>query len=1033
MAAGLVLAAGFGMPAGAENTAAGAAVQQALESGRVSPGQVQEGVKALESGAVSPEQALQLQEKAAQGTLTPAEIEAGREMLEAQKSGAEKPSGKDAADSGEAPVAETQPDEVFFKKKDTAGDADLPIFGHNLFSSAPATFDPIKSIPVSNDYIVGPGDEIKILVWGRMDATYELEVDNEGRIGVPNIGPLTVAGLTFGEVKTLIKQKVEAITGVSANVSMGRLRTIQVFVLGEVKKPGVYTVSALATAANALLFSGGPTPLGSLRNVQVKRGGTAILTLDLYDFLLRGDTSGDMRLAAGDVVFVPQVGPMVAVAGNVQRPARYELRSVRTLDAALDLAGGLTPRAFNQRIQIERAFKNQYQIVLDIAFSELGHQRKIVLEDGDIIRVFSILPEVVNAVYLYGNVLRPGKYAYEPGLKVKDVIPDIERLALDTHLDYALIKRYRQADMEAELIPFDPGAMLRGDKAHDVALKPLDEIYIFDKYMFQDRAYAVIQGEVRKPGRYFIDQMTVRDLILKAGDLTDDAFLPKAELIRTLQDQTQKTLYFSVAEAMEESPEHNLTLADKDRIVIHSLWEETWKESVSIEGEIKKPGSYVLTQDMHLKDLIFKAGRFTRNAYLRLGHLYRTDWRTKEVTIHTFNLEKALSEDPAHNLVLQDLDRVTVHSYWDFKEKYTVSISGMVRRPGEYPYAENMTIRDLILVGGNVRDGAYLEECELMRYHIVNGKKVESYIIPFDVNAALAGDPAHNHDLSPLDAVNIKQIPDWWDKKKTVSIGGEVYFPGTYQIREEERLSSIIERAGGYKDRAYLRGGVFTRESVRQVQQERLDEMIKRLELEVARVASTEAQQALDEEDIEAQKMAMPALQMLLTKMRESKASGRVVTNFLPVDALRGTTYDLVLEDGDRIQIPEKPHTVNVMGAVYNPSSLIYNTEKPELSHYLSLVGGPTENAQKDKMYVIRANGVVVSRQNPNLLGASWDQEQKRWGFHSRFESTELYPGDTVLVPEKIERFSFMKLTKDVTEIMFNIAMTAGVMIQQVF
>ena len=211
----------------------------------------------------------------------------------------------------------------------------LEIFGHRLFTGVPSTFAPITAVPVSNDYIVGPGDEIKILMWGRLDAFYTLEVDNEGVINFPKVGPLTVAGLTFGELKELIRAKAESITGVNVNVSMGKLRTIQVFVLGEVNSPGLFTVSSLATVANALLASGGPTALGSLRKVELKRQGKVLTTMDLYDFLLKGDSSSDMRLMPGDTIFIPQTGPMVAVSGNVKRPAIYEMKEERSLQNAL--------------------------------------------------------------------------------------------------------------------------------------------------------------------------------------------------------------------------------------------------------------------------------------------------------------------------------------------------------------------------------------------------------------------------------------------------------------------------------------------------------------------------------------------------------------------------------------------------------------------------------------------------------------------------------------------------------------------------
>ena len=379
-------------------------LQQAIQSGQVTPKQVQEGMKAFQEGKISPEVMRQAQEKAEMGTLTPGEIEAGKRLLEEKQGAAETDSETvpEVIESKETTEKEEpfKSDDDYFKKTDGVSRPVLPIFGHNLFSGTPSTFPPITAMPVSDDYIIGPGDEVRVLMWGRLDSAYALTVDNEGIINFPKIGPLTVAGLTYGETKELIGQKTEAITGVNVHISMGKLRTIQVFVLGEVRNPGVVTVSSLATIANALLMSGGPTSLGSLRHVQLKREGEVISTIDFYDFLLKGDTSSDVRLMPTDVVFVPKAGHMVAISGNVRRAAVYELKPADTLKTALELAGGLTPRAFNQRIQIERASENRFQVVLDISYEEFQEKRPTPLQDGDQVHIFSILPSTVNAVYL---------------------------------------------------------------------------------------------------------------------------------------------------------------------------------------------------------------------------------------------------------------------------------------------------------------------------------------------------------------------------------------------------------------------------------------------------------------------------------------------------------------------------------------------------------------------------------------------------------------------------------------------------------
>ena len=975
--------------------------------------------------------------------------------------------------------------EEFYKKNAVKLAPLLQIFGHNIFTGPKTSFTPIEAVPVSKDYLIGPGDEIKVVLWGRMDASYTLEVDNNGEIVFPKLGPLSVAGLSFAQVEELIKLKLGAMTGVNVNVTMGKLRSILVFALGEVKSPGIYMVSALATVANALHASGGLSPLGSLRKIELRRQKKVVAVCDLYDFLLKGDISSDARLMSADVIFVPQTGPMVSVSGNVKRPAIYELKDDMSIENALKLAGGLQPDAYNQRIQIMRPSEHRVKLILDASYEDVYKLKEITLQDGDLIRISSILPSPVNAVYLYGNIVRPGEYEYKPGYGVLDILSGLGSLATDSYFDYAVVKRYRFEDMETELIPFDLGKLLsQKDETQNIPLEPLDEIYVFNKWLFEDRACASVSGQVRKPGRYYIEEMRIKDLIFKAGDFTEDAYLPKAELIRTDKDRRKRTIYLDLAGAMVGNPKHNIKVQNEDSLVIHSIWEKKWKEFVHIKGEIKKPGRYGLTKGMRLSDLIFKSGNFTRgaykklghlyrtdwrtkdvtihifnvamamkgdrennlllkdldqvvihnirqyvpvekikisgevqkpgiypyaenmkikdlivvaqnvtrNAYMDLGHLYRTDWRTKEVTIYTFDIKKALEEDAnlvegesQNNLLLQEGDQVVIHSIWEYKPKYTVSIKGMVHKPGEYPFAENMTIRDLIVVSGNIRDGAHLEKGELVRYRIVEGEKVVASLINFDVSLALRKDPTNDFSLQPMDVVQIKQIPGWVEKKKAMTIAGEVSFPGTYQILSHEHLSDILKRAGGVTEESYLRGAFFTRESVREKQAEELNGLIKRLEIDMASLATLENQVFLSEEAIRNRGYLMAAQNSLLTKLKEKKPTGRVIISLLPVEKLAGGSNDLLLEAGDRLFIPKNPNTVHVLGAVYHPVTAVYDRKQGSVSYYLDKAGGPTENAQTDQIYIVRIDGSVVSKS----------------GRPDSFEKTVLYPGDSIIVPHQ--------------------------------
>ncbi len=1049
-------------------------IQLWLSNGQIPTEQTQQGVREIEGWGMSE------MEKAKQAGLTPAQIDAELKKLEQQKGGKgtkkskrkglyeQQEPEKLTAEEAEKLTAEEKEmlrAVLFFpEKKDLfirvfgRDFPELNFFGHELFTGTPKAFAPLKDIPVSNDYLIGPGDTVKIQMWGRIDASYTLDVDPEGVINFPKLGPITVAGLTFQEMKDQITRQAEAITGVNVNISMGRLKTIQVFVFGEVKRPGLQTVSSLATAVHALLMSGGPTVIGSLRKVELRRQGHTISTLDLYDFLLKGDISTDSRLMPGDVIFVPKTGPLVAVTGNVKRPAVYETKAEQTLEGVLKLAGDLSPRAYNQRLQIQRAAANKLEVIMDIPYTDMQRYEKTTLADGDIVNIFSIMPSVANAVYLYGNIKRPGEYAYKEGLRLRNLIPDVESLEMDSFYDYAVIKRYHLEDMTSELIAFDLGKLLSSNsKDLDIALKPLDEVYVFNKWAFQDKPYATIEGEVRQPDKYetidgregrqpskyeTIDNREGRQpskyetIDNREGrqpnkyETIEDREVRQPDKYETIDNREVRQLnkFETIDNSGGRQPSKYETI-DGREVRKPSKYETIDNRKIRqpdkyeiIEGrEGRQPSKYEIFDGMRVSDLVFKAGNLSRNASLGLAHLYRTDPRTKEVTIHFFNLEKAMAGDPEHNLLLKNLDNVIIHSVLEYTQKYTVAAQGMLNEPGKFPYAINMTVRDLILMAGHVKDSAFMEKAEILRFNIEEGKKIETAILTFSPALALKGDPEHNIALQPLDVMTIQPIPDWREAMQ-VEISGEVVFPGTYNIRKDERLSSVIERAGGFTDKAYFRGTAFTRESVKFQQQKRLDEITERLSREIAQTTVSEMSTAISGEAVTAQKESSAAQTTMLERLKALKAEGRVVIKLAPGPAFTESSYNLALEDKDKLHIPTQPDTVAILGEVYNPTSIIYTSDHAKLGYYLAQTGGPTDYAEEDQMYILRADGTVESKGMGSYRS-----------LFSSFESSVIYPGDTLVVPPKLIHTSIRRELKDWSSILFQLAVTAGITITQVF
>jgi protein involved in polysaccharide export with SLBB domain len=302
------------------------------------------------------------------------------------------------------------------------------------------------SYPVSDEYVIGPGDEIIVKLWGRLEGTHRMRVDRDGKIFFPKLGPMYVAGKTFGELKTYIRKKVGAIAEVRADVLLGELKGFPVSVVGEVKAPGMYQVSSFHTALQSITMAGGIKDIGTLRRVQIKRGGETVTDIDIYDFLLKGDITHDIRLHTGDAIFVPVAGPLVAVVGEVRRQAIYELKQEKSIGDVLAMAGGLSPSAYKRRVQVERLEGNLARTVVDLNLEEIEKSlSSFALQDGDILRVLSVLPEEENVVQVEGNIQRPGKYEWKKGLTVGSLIPDEQFFLPERHRAGCRFRRTAQA------------------------------------------------------------------------------------------------------------------------------------------------------------------------------------------------------------------------------------------------------------------------------------------------------------------------------------------------------------------------------------------------------------------------------------------------------------------------------------------------------------------------------------------------------------------------------------------------------------
>ncbi len=727
---------------------------------------------------------------------------------------------------------------------DPVGTEALKPYGYDLFDQVPTTFAPATDIPVPTDYIVGPGDSFIIDLFGKTTGRYPLVVSREGRLQLPNIGPMQVAGLSFETARAQIEQRITQQTiGVQTSITMGELRSIRVFITGDVKRPGSYTVSGLSTITNALFTSGGVTTVGSLRNIQLKRNGQVVSRFDLYDLLLRGDSSGDRRLLPGDVLFVPPVGVTVGIAGQTIRPAIYELKEGQSVAELLTLSGGLRPDADPRVARLERIDAQRQRTVLNLDVS-MAPGRNTVLRAGDVLTIPKVLEERVGTVTLEGYVQRTGQSAWRAGMRLSDLIGSLDALKLNADQRYVLIRRERMPDRRIEVLSAD-----------------------------LTRAFAA------------------------RGSLYDPA------------------------------------LESGDRVTVFSLQKDRGTELSSLLREVK----------MQVRD----------------------------------------------NLAIP-----------------TVYVSGRVRAPGEYPLQASMTVADLLRAGGGLDDSAFAGSAELTRFEVINGDKRQTEVVKIDLSAVLAGNLAADVQLKPYDTLTVQRTPEWNDQA-SITLRGEVKFPGEYPLRKGETLRSVIERAGGLTDEAYAFGTVFTRADVKTQQQQQIETLAMRMQSDLS-VLALQTAQSTNAQNQNSGTLATG--QSLLSQLRSSKATGRVVIDFeKALNAAPGSDDELKLEDGDAIIVPKLKQFVMVMGEVQNPSAHVWHKGKSR-NDYISESGGYTRNADDERAYVVRADGSVATNNARWFSGGN----------------VQLKPGDTVVAPLDAARMRPLPLWTSVTQIIYNLAIAAA-------
>jgi protein involved in polysaccharide export with SLBB domain len=779
-------------------------------------------------------------------------------------------------------------------------------FGIDVFRDTEDDFDIIPiDLPVGPDYVVGPGDSLSIDLWGGISQHLTRTVDRQGRVSLPESGPVPVSGKSLSDVQLSVQRILRnQYRDVSADVSVSRLRTVRVYVVGEVETPGAYDISSLSTPLNALIAAGGITGRGSLRQLKHFRGKELVQDVDAYDLLLHGVRSDVKPLQSGDTLLVPPVGPEVTVEGMVRRPAIYELRDENSLSQVLELAGGILPTAALRHIEVQRIEAHQKRTMLSLTLTTIDGDEDITrqlaafkIRAGDQIHIFPIAGYNEDAIYLQGHVLRPGKYSYKEGMKLTDIISSYADLLPEPAPHYGEIIRINPPDFHPSVESFDLKAAL-ADPASAPVLQPLDTIRVYSRFAFEPPPKVAVGGEVRQPGEYkTAGQAHLRDAIYLAGGATPDASMDSAQLFRSSPDGSLKVL--------------------------------------------------------------------------------------------SVNLGGALAGNPADNILLQARDRILIHRNAAQVEPATVYVKGEVAKPGRYPLASEMRVQDLVRVAGGLKPSADGETADLTRFAAGNSPTDTNQRFDVKLVAALNGDESQDLALRNGDVLTIRQVPQWGDLGSYVTVRGEVQHPATYGIEPGERLSSLLQRCGGFTPQAAPYGAVLVRREVREIQMKSHAELIDRVK-EEQRYLKTLPEGDPDQRD--AKLTAVAQTQTVLQQLETTTPIGRVVVH-IPSDAksfesFANSAADVPLRSGDELIIPKKNNYVMVSGQVFNPTAVSYIPGR-SAKWYLSQAGGLTQMGDKKAAFVIRADGSVLSAKNNSGF---WSGDPM---------NAVLKPGDSIVVPER--------------------------------
>lgn len=590
----------------------------------------------------------------------------------------------------------------------------LEPFGYNVFAAQPTSQTPLSDIPVPDDYVVGPGDELRVQMYGKENASYKLKVNRDGSVEFPKLGPISVAGLTFQQVSDTLQSRIaEQFIGVESAISFGALRTMQIFVMGDAYRPGAYNVNALTTVSQALQIAGGIDTVGSLRKIQVKRAGQTVQNVDLYKMLIWGNTAQDIRLRAGDTIFIPAKGTEVTVEGLVKRPAIYELSGPAAIGSVLEVAGGLKADALRE-VMVTRRGENGTQVFnLNLAS---GSDRNFTIRDGDKIEAKPTTTEYSKAIAIKGAVVREGTYSYQPGIRISQLLKDPRRdLKATADLDYALVVREINPRHDIEVIQFNLGrAVNQRDGVNDLLLQPRDTVLVFDRDV--KGYFPNNELDVKKPGMMpsptpdvsVQGQQQDKALALAQQDLQANQVLDSstgALVNKTELNQPKDNLELT---DVAKGSASNTVVKDSREALLAPVIEKLKAQSshndpvqiAEVRGEVKFPGIYPLGRYTTQADLLTAAGGLKETAFTaELSRINEAADGTLSISYERFSLPQLLASSAPKVL---SKDSLNVLANPDWRGQATVQLFGEVKYPGTYTVRRGESLGELIKRAGGI-------------------------------------------------------------------------------------------------------------------------------------------------------------------------------------------------------------------------------------------------------------------------------------------------------------------------------------------